>query len=103
MDDVKAARQVMRLDDHEGSLLYTDAHGRDGVRAMAALTVAVYHDPVNQGRMAIAWCPSGYLPATIEALAAYYMATPGLKDSVDGMYKLLLEQRRVGLPEPDKR
>jgi hypothetical protein len=94
-------RTILRLEEHEGSLLYTDASGRDRVRTEGALTLTVYRDAQN--KMQIGFHSTGYLPATIEALAAYYLATPGFKDAVDGMYELLLKQRRAGLPEPERK
>jgi hypothetical protein len=102
-EPVKAPSRVMvRVEEHEGSLLYTDANGRDGVRASAALTVAVFHDP-HTSQMQIGWYSVGGVPVTADALAAYYLATPGFKDAVDGMYNFRLKQQRPFTPEEGPR
>ena len=104
MDDTvkTGGRALVRVEEHEGSLLYSDVNGRDGVRALSTLSVVIFLDPKTNNTQ-VGWHTVGSLALSIEALATYYVSFPGFKDAVDGMYEFLSKQRRMGVPESEKK
>ena len=84
---------LSHLEEHEGSLHYTDG-ARTGVRTFGALMFVLYQD--ERGNLATGWNESGYIPAAMEAIASYYATHPGFKEAVDGMYEFIKQKQGRG-------
>ena len=89
-------KRIVELIQQEGTFLYSDDLGRDGVHAIAHLSITTYLGAPNMPPM-ICWRDTGQIGALAEALATLYVNTPGMKETVDGLYVML--QRGKGKPD----
>lgn len=88
-------KTVVCLYQSEGTLLYSDEYIQGAIPS-AFLSVAVLQPPLG--------CPSGQSPPLqirsygsmtlqAEAVAAWFAQHPGMREAVDGIYKVIMHQR----------
>lgn len=83
---------VTHIEQHEGSLYYSDQNGREAVEVLGALSIALHR---QAGGYQTVWAQVGYAPAVIEALATFYLKSPWMKVAVDGFYNGLVLQQQI--------
>ncbi len=90
--------RIITVETREGTTLYSDKDGREGLRVISHLSVTMVEAEVPPGHppaTQVVWCQHGTFGATVEALAQFYLHNPGAKDAVDGMF-LSLAKKRTG-------
>lgn len=91
--------RIVSVEKREGLLLYSDSAGHEGLRVVAHLSVTMAAPAEGQipapvpGAGQVVWVTHGPFGAIVEALANYYLHSPGVKDAVDGMFVSLAKKR----------
>lgn len=98
MDQHVEHKPLQRIEEHEGTILYTDSH-RQGVRTLGTLTVMMYFDPATNKYQA-GWHQTGYFPSALEALGSVFIANQGMKEAFDGTYYWMLKRVQQNLEGP---
>ena len=95
----EGAKPIVSIVEHDGSLIYTDDQGREAVRAVGFVAIAMFVGRQGEQPLMTCWRTAGVFGVVAEVIAQMCAAEPGLKEAIDGMYVMCQKRKeREGRP-----